>query len=193
MVSRKTASSRQMTPHEKNLERYPLAAVGCRTGSMLAIRIRSLPLGHYVTFVPRTEELHSPRPHFQGGPRIATVVGPHMGLVQLPDNHHTPTLRKILVTGLGQTLPSRHPKPYSLLLPLPVCSRPSPTRGNTETRYRIPARRVPQLRVIAKIPYQCDLLIHSTAPLSDVQLDSQSDRHAKTAQNSLDTPIVHMF
>ena len=167
-----------MTLWTGNLKRNPLSAIGCRTGSMLTIRIRSLPLGHYVTFVPRTEELHSPRPNFQGGPCIATVVSPHVGLVQLPDNHHTPTLRKILVASLSQPLPRRHPKPYSLLLPLPVCPRPSPTRGNTETRYRIPARRVPQFRVIAKIPNQCDLLIHSTVPLMLSQSESHQIRHS---------------
>lgn len=160
---------------------------------MLAIRISSLPLGHYVTFVPRTEELHAPRPYLQRGPNVAAVIRPRRGLFQLPNDQHAPSLRKILAARLGQSLPRRDSKPDRLLLPLPVCPRPSPTRGNTETRYRIPARRVPQLRVIAEIPNQSDLLIHFTAPLSDVQLDSLLDRRAKAAQNSIPATIVHMF
>ena len=160
---------------------------------MLTICIGSLPLGHYIALPPRTEELHSPRPNFQGSPCIATVVSPHVGLVQLPDYHHTPALRKILIASLGQTLPRRHPKPYRLLLPLPVLARPSPARGNTETRYRIPARRTLHLRVIAKIPNQCELLIHSTVPLMLSQSESHSDPAFQKARQTYLHPIVHLF
>lgn len=170
-----------------------LRSARLHTGRLLPVRISRLPTGMSVSFGTRAEELHAPRPYLQRGPNVAAVIRPRRGLFYLPNDQHAPSLRKILAARLGQSLPRRDSKPDRLLLPLPVCPRPSPTRGNTETRYRIPARRVPQLRVIAEIPNQSDLLIHSTAPLSDVQLDSLSAHHAKAAQNSIPATIVHMF
>ena len=164
-------SSRYTSRHYAILKRNPLSAVQFRAGSVLAIPVRSLPLGHDVTLLPRTEKLHIPRPNFQSSPCISTTVGPHVRLFQLADNQHPPALRKILVTGLGKSLPRSYLKPDRLLLPLPVSTRPVPIGGNTEIRYRIPVRQVPHLRIIAQIPNQSDLLIHCTVPSFHLQLD----------------------
>ena len=164
-------SSRYSSRQYAILKRYPLSAVQFRTGSMLPIPVRSLPLGHDVTLLPRTEKLHIPRPNLQDGPSIAIVVCPNVRLFQLADNQHAPAFREILVARLGQALPRRHPKPDCLLLPLPVLACPRPRGGNTEIRYRIPVRQVPHLRIIAQIPNQSDLLIHCTVPSFHLQLD----------------------
>ena len=164
-------SSRYSSRQYAILKRYPLSAVQFRTGSMLPIPVRSLPLGHDVTLLPRTEKLHMPRPNFQSSPCISTTVGPHVRLFQLADNQHAPAPCKILVTGLGKSLPRSHLKPDRPLLPLPVSTRPVPIGGNTEIRYRIPARQDPHLRIIAQISNQSDLLIHCTVPSFHLQLD----------------------
>lgn len=171
LAAPESPSSRETSRQYGILKRYPLSAVQFRAGSMLAIPIRSLPLGHDVTLLPRTEKLHMPRPNLQDGPSIAFVVCPNVRLFQLADNHHAPAFREILVARLGLPSPHRHPKPDRLLLPLPVLARPRPRGGNAEIRYRIPARQVPQLRVIAQIPNQSDLLIHFTVPSFHLQLD----------------------